>query len=155
MFLRGVGTPVHTMLPPPPLSSQPGFFELSFWDLIWTKWNSFQHIDINCGFVINFCAGDIQLLFNHKIPKIWTCLPSCLHLFNFDSSLPFFKPCKLNLNTHPPLLPLPPSPPPLILPAVINPCKNHKKMFQKRSPSLPEYKRYYLLGMVCEFRILF
>ena len=105
---------------------QPGFFALSFWELLWTKWSSYQHIDINRDFVINFCVGDIQLLFNHKIPKIWTCLPFCLHFLNFGIILPFFERCKLNLNTHPPPLPLPPSPLLLISLAVINYCKKHK-----------------------------
>ena len=141
-----------------PLSSATRVFriKLSFSDLVWTKWNSFQHIDINCGFNINFCVRDIQLLFNHKIPKFGSA-SSHLYFFNFESYLPFFKRFKLNLSTHPPPLPLPlpPSPPSFILPAVIKPCKNHKKMFQKRFPSLPEYKRYYLLGTVCEFASYF
>ena len=39
------------------------------------------------GIILNFCVGDIQLLFYHKMPKIWTYLPPCLHLFNFGSPL--------------------------------------------------------------------
>ena len=68
---------------------------------------------MNCGFVIDFCVVDTQLLCHQKIPKIWTCLPSCLHLFNFGSLPSPFKHYKLKLNTHSPALPLPPSPPPL------------------------------------------
>ena len=120
--------PKCTLYSLPPLSSATWVFRirLGFWNLIWTKWNSFQHNDINCGLVINFCVRGIQLLFNHKITKFGSASPR-LHFFNFDSSLPFFKRCKLNLNSHPPPLPLPPSPPPFILPAVISACKNHKK----------------------------
>ena len=100
MFLRGAWYPSAHYAPSPHIDSTWVFrIKLSFWDLIWTKWNSFQHININCAFFINFCAGDIQLSFNHKIPKILICLTPCLHLFNFDSSLPFFKSCKLNLTT--------------------------------------------------------
>ena len=54
----------------------------------WTKWSYHQLFGINYEFIINVCVGDIQLLCYHKMPKYWTYLPSCLHLFNFGSPLP-------------------------------------------------------------------
>ena len=42
--------------------------------------------------------GSIQLLHYHKMPQIWTHLPTCSHLINFGSTLlaPFLKCSKLN-----------------------------------------------------------
>ena len=71
---------------------QPWVFpiKLSFWDLTWTKWSSYQLIDINSGFVINFYVEDINTQNLDQSPILFALIQFWL--------LPPLESCKLNLK---------------------------------------------------------